>query len=103
MGQRPTKHPQATVPWAHSTGRVRSMMAVGARCWTRAMAASTVEHEQGDPRVDLLTAVRAETRLAAEAEARRLELVVGLCQQHQVEETESATYVESAGTPASRS
>jgi hypothetical protein len=58
------------------------------------MAASTIEPEQAGPDPGLLDAVREQTRLATQAEVRRLKLVIEWCAAHEVPEAEAATYME---------
>jgi hypothetical protein len=58
------------------------------------MAAVLVEHEQGDPEVGLLVLVRADRVDRDAAEVRMLQHVIEFCAGHEVEETDTATYVE---------
>jgi 5-methylcytosine-specific restriction endonuclease McrA len=58
------------------------------------MAAVPAFESEVGPEAGLLDAVRTETRLAAEAEVRRLRLVIEYCAAHEVAETDSATHRE---------
>jgi hypothetical protein len=58
------------------------------------MAAAPVLEFEGDPRVDLLDAVRAEKTAREAAEVRMLQRVLEFCAAHAVDESESATVVE---------
>ncbi len=60
----------------------------------RVMAAAPVLEYEGDPRVDLLEAVRAEKQARDAAEVRMLKRILEFCAAHQVPEAEAATVSE---------